>query len=116
MANRWRLVQTSTGRVIRTFGTEEDAVFYQRHDSLYPTSKYAVQCLALCESPDPLAYHSTSTKDLRLVCTAAQSKSIWRSSPEFCNEIQHGLSLALIALGWHQDSATGLIANAEFCF
>lgn len=69
-----------------------------------------------CQSPDPLAYRSTSTKDLRLVCTAAQSKWIWKSSPEFSSGLLHGLSLALIAMGWHQDTATGLIANAEFCF
>jgi hypothetical protein len=39
---QWRLVQNSTGRVIRTFATEEDAWFYQHHDSLYPVSEYAI--------------------------------------------------------------------------
>ena len=47
--NQWQLVQNSTGRVIRTFATEDDAWFYQHHDSLYPVSEYAIRCLARTE-------------------------------------------------------------------
>src|SRR5690348_6252058 len=39
---QWRLVQNSTGRVIRTFDTEDDAIFYQQWDSLYPVSEYTI--------------------------------------------------------------------------
>jgi hypothetical protein len=40
--DEWRLVQNSTGRVIRSFENEEEAWFYQHHDSLYPVSEYTV--------------------------------------------------------------------------
>lgn len=38
----WRLVQNSTGRVIRTFASEDDAWFYQQWDGLYPASEYTI--------------------------------------------------------------------------
>lgn len=63
-----------------------------------------------------MPYILPSTPDLQLVRTAAKSKWTWKHDTDFRSGMLHGLTLSLIAMGWHSDTAAALIANAEFCF
>lgn len=71
-SSEWRLVQNSTGRVIRTFATEEDAWFYQHHDSMYPVSEYTI-----CGPGQPLDLPNWIGRK-------------WLARTQFCTTIREG--------------------------